>query len=186
MGILQKKPQNIAVQTSPANDLRLVECDIPKIRPDECLVHVRATGICGSDVHFWKHGHIGPMIVTGDNGLGHESAGVVVEVGESVTRFKPGKSAWPVCYPLSFLSAHANTTGTDVQAIASPWNAECPAPKQPATSAAQAAITPVQRWSFSRHRRTTGLCAVTMLTQKRGCTRSPTTSPSRKGRCLNR
>lgn len=90
MGILQKKPQNIAVQTSPANDLRLVECDIPKIRPDECLVHVRATGICGSDVHFWKHGRIGPMVVTGENGLGHESAGVVVGVGESVTRFKPG------------------------------------------------------------------------------------------------
>ncbi|KAL4870664.1 hypothetical protein BDV12DRAFT_195144 [Aspergillus spectabilis] len=30
------------------------------------------------------------MIVTGDNGLGHESAGVVLQVGEAVTRFKPG------------------------------------------------------------------------------------------------
>lgn len=30
------------------------------------------------------------MVVTGENGLGHESAGVVVGVGESVTRFKPG------------------------------------------------------------------------------------------------
>lgn len=96
MEILQQRPQNIAVHTSPANDLRLVDCEIPKIRPDECLVHVRATGICGSDVHFWKDGHIGPMIVTGDNGLGHESAGVVVGVGESVTRFKPGKCINPL------------------------------------------------------------------------------------------
>lgn len=30
------------------------------------------------------------MVVSGENGLGHESAGVVVRVGEGVTRFKPG------------------------------------------------------------------------------------------------
>ncbi|PLB51997.1 L-arabinitol 4-dehydrogenase [Aspergillus steynii IBT 23096] len=83
-------PKNLAIHTSPQNDLRLVESDIPSIKPHECLIHVRATGICGSDVHFWKHGHIGPMVVTGDNGLGHESAGVVVRVGEDVTDFKPG------------------------------------------------------------------------------------------------
>lgn len=35
------------------------------------------------------------MIVTGENGLGHESAGVVVRVGEGVTRFKPGKIYQP-------------------------------------------------------------------------------------------
>ncbi|XHG01949.1 hypothetical protein AWENTII_005316 [Aspergillus wentii] len=90
MDVIERKPQNFAIHTSPANDLRLVECEIPKLAADECLVHVRATGICGSDVHFWKHGHIGPMIVTGDNGLGHESSGIVLQVGEAVTRFKPG------------------------------------------------------------------------------------------------
>ncbi|ODM23754.1 hypothetical protein SI65_01343 [Aspergillus cristatus] len=90
MAVIQQKPQNLAIHTNPNHDLRVVECEIPKLRPDECLVHVRATGICGSDVHFWKHGHIGPMIVTDDNGLGHESAGVVLQVGEEVTRFKPG------------------------------------------------------------------------------------------------
>lgn len=93
MDILDRKPYNHAIHTSPANDLRLVKSDIPEIQPHECLVHVRATGICGSDVHFWKHGHIGDMVVTGDNGLGHESAGVVLKVGEDVTRFKPGKSS---------------------------------------------------------------------------------------------
>ncbi|KAL5000632.1 chaperonin 10-like protein [Aspergillus recurvatus] len=90
MGILQKKPQNIAIHTSPSHDLRVVDCEVPGLAPDECLIHVRATGICGSDVHFWKHGRIGPMAVTGDNGLGHESAGVVLQVGDAVTRFKPG------------------------------------------------------------------------------------------------
>lgn len=91
MDVIQRKPQNYAVHTSPSNDLRLAECEIPNLAAHECLVHVRATGICGSDVHFWKHGHIGPMVVTGDNGLGHESAGEVLQVGEAVTRFKPGE-----------------------------------------------------------------------------------------------
>lgn len=44
-----------------------------------------------SDVHFWKHGQIGPtMIVTDECGAGHESAGEVVAVGEGVTRIKVG------------------------------------------------------------------------------------------------
>ncbi|CAI6094216.1 hypothetical protein V2G26_004669 [Clonostachys chloroleuca] len=90
MDILNKKPVNLAVHTSPDHDLRLVECEIPEIGQNDCLVHIRASGICGSDVHFWKHGRIGPMVVTGDYGLGHESAGIVLKVGESVTRFEPG------------------------------------------------------------------------------------------------
>ncbi|KAL2673532.1 hypothetical protein Neosp_011974 [[Neocosmospora] mangrovei] len=88
--VLQRKPQNVAVQTNPAHDLHLIETDTPEPGPTDCLVHVRATGICGSDVHFWKHGHIGDMVVCGENGLGHESSGVVIKTGKDVTRFKPG------------------------------------------------------------------------------------------------
>ncbi|CBF77734.1 hypothetical protein AN4336.2 [Aspergillus nidulans FGSC A4] len=102
MEILQKKPKNIAIHTSPVHDLRVVDCEIPRLAPDGCLIHVRATGICGSDVHFWKHGRIGPMVVTGDNGLGHESAGVVLQVGDAVTRFKPGK--YHACPDVVFFS----------------------------------------------------------------------------------
>lgn len=44
-----------------------------------------------SDVHFWKHGHIGPtMIVVDENGAGHESAGEIIEVGEGVSHLKVG------------------------------------------------------------------------------------------------
>lgn len=39
------------------------------------------------------------MIVTDDNGLGHESAGVVLQVGEEVTRFKPGKTSFTLHLP---------------------------------------------------------------------------------------
>lgn len=41
-----------------------------------------------SDVHFWKHGCIGPMIVEGNHVLGHESAGEVITVHPSVETLK--------------------------------------------------------------------------------------------------
>lgn len=91
--VLSRKPRNIAVNTNPQHGLHLVESDIPEPGPNDCLVHVRATGICGSDVHFWKHGKIGDMVVVGENGLGHESAGIVLKTGSKVTRFRPGKFA---------------------------------------------------------------------------------------------
>lgn len=43
-----------------------------------------------SDVHFWHDGCIGPMIVTGDHILGHESAGQVVAVSPDVTHLQVG------------------------------------------------------------------------------------------------
>lgn len=86
------KSQNIGVFTNPDHELYTKKGPVPSPGPGECLIHVRATGICGSDVHFWKSGHIGDMIVLGENRLGHESAGVVVAVGEGVDRFKLGIS----------------------------------------------------------------------------------------------
>lgn len=89
--IRTRKPENIGVFTNPEHELYLKSGPIPKPGPGVCLVHVRATGICGSDVHFWKKGNIGDMVVVGENGLGHESAGVVIDVGDGVTRYKPGE-----------------------------------------------------------------------------------------------
>ncbi|EAU90470.2 L-arabinitol 4-dehydrogenase [Coprinopsis cinerea okayama7 len=74
---------NIAAFYNPAHEVHLVEKPRPKPGPGQVLLHVRATGICGSDVHFWKHGRIGDsMVVTDECGSGHESAGEIVEVGE--------------------------------------------------------------------------------------------------------
>ncbi|KAH7926030.1 GroES-like protein [Leucogyrophana mollusca] len=82
---------NIAAFYNPQHEIHLVEKPRPKPGPGQVLLHVRATGICGSDVHFWQHGRIGDsMIVTDECGSGHESAGEVVEVGEGVTQWKKG------------------------------------------------------------------------------------------------
>jgi len=85
------KTANIAAFYNPAHEIHLVEKPKPTPGKGQVLVHVRATGICGSDVHFWQHGRIGDsMIVTDECGSGHESAGEVVEVGEGVTQWKAG------------------------------------------------------------------------------------------------
>ena len=46
--------------------------------------------MCGSDVHFWKHGCLGPWKITDQTALGHESGGQVIAVGEGVTNVKVG------------------------------------------------------------------------------------------------
>ena len=43
-----------------------------------------ACGVCGSDLHYFLHGHIGPYVVEQPMILGHEASGVVAEVGVGV------------------------------------------------------------------------------------------------------
>lgn len=66
------------------------ERPIPEIRDDECLVEVKKTGICGSDVHYLVHGRIGDFVVNNPMVLGHESSGVVSKVGKNVKHLQPG------------------------------------------------------------------------------------------------
>ncbi|MFP4114619.1 MAG: NAD(P)-dependent alcohol dehydrogenase [Spirochaetota bacterium] len=53
-------------------------------------VAIRNVGVCGSDVHYYTHGAIGPFVVREPMILGHEASGIVVDVGEDVTDLKPG------------------------------------------------------------------------------------------------
>ncbi|KAL0242367.1 hypothetical protein I308_105996 [Cryptococcus tetragattii IND107] len=82
---------NIACAYNPAHEIHMIKKPRFAPGPGEVTIHVRATGICGSDVHFWKQGHIGPtMVVTDECGAGHESAGEIVAVGEGVTQWQIG------------------------------------------------------------------------------------------------
>ncbi len=63
---------------------------MPKAGPDQAVVAVEYVGVCGSDLHFFETGYIGPRMIEGKQVLGHEAAGVVVEVGGGVTNLRPG------------------------------------------------------------------------------------------------
>ncbi|WVW84372.1 hypothetical protein I302_106406 [Kwoniella bestiolae CBS 10118] len=82
---LNDKTLNIACAYAPNAELKMLNKPIPKAEFGEVVLHVRATGICGSDVHFWKHGHIGDDYVHQPCGAGHESAGEIIEIGEGVS-----------------------------------------------------------------------------------------------------
>ncbi|KDN47151.1 putative xylitol dehydrogenase [Tilletiaria anomala UBC 951] len=82
--------ENLTLMATHDCQLKLVKSDAPKPGPGQALVHVRATGVCGSDVHFWKHGCLGPWTITDQTALGHESGGIVIAVGAGVTNVKPG------------------------------------------------------------------------------------------------
>jgi L-iditol 2-dehydrogenase len=71
-------------------DVRIEERDRPVPGPREVLVQITAVGVCGSDVHYYEHGRIGPYVVEAPLILGHESAGHVVEVGEDATKHAVG------------------------------------------------------------------------------------------------
>lgn len=58
--------------------------------PDDVRISPKRVGICGSDVHYCLHGRIGPFVVKKPMVLGHEAAGVVLEVGEAVQHLKVG------------------------------------------------------------------------------------------------
>ena len=68
------------------NQIEMQELPIPEPAPGELLVHVMASGICGTDVHIFQGEYLGsyPIIP------GHEFAGVIEQIGSAVTRFKVG------------------------------------------------------------------------------------------------
>lgn len=70
---------------------RLREIDLPSEPDDDAVkVAMRVVGICGSDLHYYLHGAIGPFVVREPMVLGHEGSGVVTEVGRNVRDFAPG------------------------------------------------------------------------------------------------
>ncbi|PXX71158.1 L-iditol 2-dehydrogenase [Nocardia tenerifensis] len=72
-------------------EIEIVERPVPQPGPAEVLIEVRAVGVCGSDVHYYKHGRIGAHVVEGPLVLGHEAAGVVVGLGSNARRHAVGQ-----------------------------------------------------------------------------------------------
>lgn len=73
------------------HELKLREIDLPTdTGPGMVKIKLHTVGVCGSDVHYYTHGRIGPFVVDAPMVLGHEAAGTVVEVGEGVTNLKVG------------------------------------------------------------------------------------------------
>ena len=72
-------------------ELSLRDIDLPeKVQPNDVKIKMHTVGICGSDVHYYTHGKIGPFVVDKPMVLGHEGSGTIIEIGNKVTNLKVG------------------------------------------------------------------------------------------------
>jgi len=70
-------------------NLRPIEIE-ERLGPHDVRVKLHTVGICGSDVHYYTHGRIGPFKVEQPMVLGHEASGVVREIGREVEHLAVG------------------------------------------------------------------------------------------------
>ncbi|MEZ5770527.1 MAG: NAD(P)-dependent alcohol dehydrogenase [Defluviimonas denitrificans] len=82
--VLERKDE-LSLRDFPAID-RVEET----LGPRDVRIRLHTVGICGSDVHYYTHGRIGPFVVNEPMILGHEASGTVIETGAEVTTLKIG------------------------------------------------------------------------------------------------
>ncbi len=113
----------VAVMTG-LRQIDYVERSVPAIQRDQVLVRVEYVGICGSDIHYYETGRIGPYVVEPPFVLGHEVSGKVVALGEDVSHLQIGDSValepGVTCGVCSFCRAGAYNLCPDVEFFATP------------------------------------------------------------------
>lgn len=93
-----------AVLTKPGT-FEIEEAERPEPGPGQVLVRMRATGVCGSDLHFYR----GEFPVPPRFVLGHECAGEVAALGEGVTGFEVGDRCALELFTVCLTCAHCRT-----------------------------------------------------------------------------
>jgi threonine 3-dehydrogenase len=71
--------------------LWLRDVEVPKVGPDDVLIRVARTGICGTDLHIHKWDEWAARTVPVPLVIGHEFVGEIVEVGANVRSHAPGE-----------------------------------------------------------------------------------------------
>ena len=80
-----------ALVLEPDLELNLREIVVQEeLGPQDVRIGLHTVGVCGSDVHYYQHGRIGPFVVNEPMVLGHEASGTVLEVGSGVTHLAKG------------------------------------------------------------------------------------------------
>lgn len=79
------------VKTAPVRELELRHEPVPEIGPDDVLIRVKKTGICGTDIHIWNWDEWAAKTVPTPLITGHEFAGEIVELGRNVTDLEIGQ-----------------------------------------------------------------------------------------------
>lgn len=71
--------------------LRMEEVPVPEPGPDDVLVRVHTTGICGTDLHIYEWDEWAAETVPAPMTVGHEFSGHIVKLGSHVSGFEEGE-----------------------------------------------------------------------------------------------
>ncbi|NKB75815.1 MAG: alcohol dehydrogenase catalytic domain-containing protein [Gammaproteobacteria bacterium] len=72
-------------------DLRIESQEVSSPGPDQVAVNIRAGGVCGSDLHYYKNGGFGAIRLKQPMIPGHEVAGEIAAIGGNVTGLSVGE-----------------------------------------------------------------------------------------------
>ncbi|MDH5797686.1 MAG: alcohol dehydrogenase catalytic domain-containing protein, partial [Paracoccaceae bacterium] len=78
-------------KSKPEPGLWLIDAPVPDIGPDDVLIKINKTGICGTDIHIWNWDEWSQNTVPIPLITGHEFAGEIVDMGRNVTDLRLGQ-----------------------------------------------------------------------------------------------
>ncbi len=102
--------------TGPNEPLAVLDFETPKPQGNQVLVKVKSVGVCHSDLHLWEGGYDlgdGKFMKVTDRGVkypvtpGHEIAGIVEEIGDSVSGISINSISMSVLWCIGFFSIAA-------------------------------------------------------------------------------
>ena len=73
-------------KTGPVEGLELIDAPIPEAGPEDVLIRVHRTAVCGTDIHIWNWDEWSQKNVPTPMITGHEFAGEIVAIGKEVDR----------------------------------------------------------------------------------------------------
>jgi threonine 3-dehydrogenase len=79
------------VKAKPEVGLWMEHVPVPEPGPNDVLIKVRKSAICGTDVHIWNWDHWAQKTIPVPMVTGHEFSGEIAELGSAVTKFHVGE-----------------------------------------------------------------------------------------------
>ncbi|MEG0023949.1 MAG: L-threonine 3-dehydrogenase [Akkermansia sp.] len=79
------------VKTKAAPGLELMDVPMPEVGPNDVLIRIYKTAICGTDLHIWNWDSWAQRTIPIGMHVGHEFCGIIESVGSAVTSYKPGE-----------------------------------------------------------------------------------------------
>ena len=91
LGRCEATPMKALIKKKPEPGLWLGEEPVPSLGPDDVLVKIHKTGICGTDVHIFNWDAWAQKTIPTPMTIGHEYAGTIAEVGANVRGLSVGQ-----------------------------------------------------------------------------------------------